>query len=596
MQNLDLSPEELQLTDAINAEIDRMYAEIDGSDITDELLQPNDDEIVELANEITETVKDKTLEAFQEIEPDPDEPSNQALITAGLVAGFFVRKILSEAANRIRSAWQARQLFEDDREESLEQALSRSKQLTESMVVSEIGVTSFDYESAIAQGNGYSYYRYITSGDDVVRDKHSSRDGKIFKYGAARVADDIPKNTPNCRCESAVLTDEEAIADGNFYYPEDAPLTAKVQKLDLKFRTTSFGAIGDIGDWWTATDFEGFKHQSEEEVARTGKLHIDMSSIGGLYDDGAAMYSYVNQLKERGIEVIFNVVGYCASAATFPMVAATKATADISDRIMIHQATGGYIGNSPEGFDAAKKQTENANIQMAEMYRRKNGRPIDEILALMREDRYMSAQEALDFGLIDEIRGQTPESTSPPSEGFFYGDDYMSDEKNKGSASSDHLQEIGALKAKVAETEAIANEAKASLEAAEAANDVLKAKAESTKTEEEIQADIDAGVAAGIEQYKTEQSELAATQEKVEALGVEAKGDTVDELRKSALLASGVTKAEGYNSLQLQAAFDTLDSAATTTGADIGRAIKAKGEKPKATDMNARLAALGGDK
>ena len=578
----NIEPQVSTLSDAMKAAINELYPQVvqQAESSPDESLDLNEDllqSVVNVALEQNAEVRQAVFTATQELEPSATE--NAALSVEpelALILTFFIKKTLQEAISRIHAAIVFRQVMDDDRPEVIDKALQRSLSLAEDVALNELGSYSATYDELDATENGYQYYQYQTSEDEVVRQSHKSRNGKYFRYGSARVVDDIPSQAYRCRCVAISRTLEEALT-GDFFYPEDKPIQSMNkppsikdgQKLELKYRLSALGMSGDIGDWMQGSDFDTFRYFVADEVARTGELSIDMTTHGGVYQEGAAMYSYLNQLRTEGKKITFNVVGYCGSAGTLPMCAADHVTADISDSILIHNATGGYIG-AAEGFDAARDETIDANTTMMEIYRRKTGRTEKEIRELMAENRYITATRALEFGLIDEIRGQTPNNPSPFNEGFFNGDESVMADGNKAGSDSndDYLVQIGALKEQLK----AANESNEEL-AAE--NSVLAQKIESMPDEAAIAAMVDEKVKA----HKAEAEELTALQAQVTELGLTAKGSTAHELRINALLESG-NETDGMSEIASSAAFKMLAKYGAKT-ADIKAGGQILGKKPE---------------
>lgn len=71
---------------------------------------------------------------------------------------------------------------------------------------------------------------------------------------------------------------------------------------------------------------------------------------------------------------------------------------------MVHQPSGGYSGQASD-IAIHAKEILRLRKQLNEIYRSHMTKPhsLDEIEALMERDRFMSAEEALDFGIVDQI-------------------------------------------------------------------------------------------------------------------------------------------------------------------------------------------------
>ncbi|MCR4901554.1 MAG: ATP-dependent Clp endopeptidase proteolytic subunit ClpP [Butyrivibrio sp.] len=133
----------------------------------------------------------------------------------------------------------------------------------------------------------------------------------------------------------------------------------------------------------------------------TKDIHMYINSPGGEITSGMAIYDTMNYIK---CDVSTICIGMAASMGAFLLSGGTKGKrmALPNAEIMIHQPSGGSQGQATEIEIAAKhilKIRENMNTIMAA----NTGRTFEEVAAATERDNWMSAQEALDFGLIDSI-------------------------------------------------------------------------------------------------------------------------------------------------------------------------------------------------
>ena len=98
------------------------------------------------------------------------------------------------------------------------------------------------------------------------------------------------------------------------------------------------------------------------------------------------------------------VIGQACSAGSLLAMSGTKGKryALRNSRIMIHQPSGGYSGQATDILIHAEEITK-IKARLNEMYAEHTGKPIEEINNAMERDKFMSPQEALDFGLLDKI-------------------------------------------------------------------------------------------------------------------------------------------------------------------------------------------------
>ncbi|MBR4169455.1 MAG: ATP-dependent Clp endopeptidase proteolytic subunit ClpP [Lachnospiraceae bacterium] len=130
-------------------------------------------------------------------------------------------------------------------------------------------------------------------------------------------------------------------------------------------------------------------------------IHFYINSPGGAVGDGFAIYDTMHYVK---CDVATYCMGMAASMGAFLLAGGTKGKrfALPNAEIMIHQPLGGAKGQATEIEIAAKnilRTKERLNKLLAE----NTGKPYDEVVAATDRDNWMTAEEALDFGLIDKI-------------------------------------------------------------------------------------------------------------------------------------------------------------------------------------------------
>ena len=73
-----------------------------------------------------------------------------------------------------------------------------------------------------------------------------------------------------------------------------------------------------------------------------------------------------------------------------------------NSRIMVHQPSGGFQGTASDILIHAQ-ETEKLKRRLNEIYVKHTGRTLDEVEQALERDRFMSPEEAKEWGLIDEI-------------------------------------------------------------------------------------------------------------------------------------------------------------------------------------------------
>ncbi len=167
---------------------------------------------------------------------------------------------------------------------------------------------------------------------------------------------------------------------------------------------------GEIG----LQNFEKGKIHSNEfieeimSIPRERKIQIRMNSIGGSFLDGLAIGKAI---RERG-NVECHVDGCCASAATIPAFCCSRVTASDGAFFLLHESRGSVENKTADNLRNLANQLDDKNRIMAEVYATKTGRPIESFFEIMREEKILTAQEALQLGLVDEIIPVTAQSTN----------------------------------------------------------------------------------------------------------------------------------------------------------------------------------------
>ena len=134
-------------------------------------------------------------------------------------------------------------------------------------------------------------------------------------------------------------------------------------------------------------------------------IHMYINSPGGVVTGGMAIYDTMNYLS---CDVATYCIGMAASMGTVLLAAGAKGKryALPNSRIMIHQPSGGATGQASDISIAAKeiiRWREKLNEVLAE----RTGKSQDEIKNDSDRDFYMSAEEAKEYGLVDEVMAPT---------------------------------------------------------------------------------------------------------------------------------------------------------------------------------------------
>jgi ATP-dependent Clp protease, protease subunit len=136
-----------------------------------------------------------------------------------------------------------------------------------------------------------------------------------------------------------------------------------------------------------------------EDPDRDVSLYIN--SPGGVAYAGMAIYDTM-QLVRPDVRTI--CVGMAMSAAAMILCggAAGKRAALPNSKVMIHQGSAGFRG-TPADIQIHAQEVLATTRQMAEIIARHSGRSLDEVMRDIDRDRFMTPDEAIGYGLVDEI-------------------------------------------------------------------------------------------------------------------------------------------------------------------------------------------------
>jgi ATP-dependent Clp protease protease subunit len=142
-----------------------------------------------------------------------------------------------------------------------------------------------------------------------------------------------------------------------------------------------------------------------EDPERDISLYIN--SPGGIITSGLAVYDTMQYVRAPVSTIC---IGMAASMAAVLLAAGApgKRFALPHSRIMIHQGSGGFRGNTPDVFIQVKEMETLVNTNH-QILSRHTGQPIERIVADTSRDYFMSPTEAKDYGIIDAVYSATSE-------------------------------------------------------------------------------------------------------------------------------------------------------------------------------------------
>jgi ATP-dependent Clp protease protease subunit len=130
-------------------------------------------------------------------------------------------------------------------------------------------------------------------------------------------------------------------------------------------------------------------------------VYVYLNSPGGIVSAGMAIYDTI-QFMKAPVNTI--CMGMAASMAAFLLAAGRKGkrSALPHARVMIHQPSGGAQGTAAD-IEIQAKEILYLRRKMNELFAHHTGQPVDKIEADVDRDRFMSAEEAMEYGIIDKV-------------------------------------------------------------------------------------------------------------------------------------------------------------------------------------------------
>ena len=130
-------------------------------------------------------------------------------------------------------------------------------------------------------------------------------------------------------------------------------------------------------------------------------IQFYINSPGGVITSGLAIYDTMQYIK---CDVATICIGMAASMGAFLLSAGAKGKrmALPNAEIMIHQPSGGAQGQATD-IQIQARRIQSMKQKLNEILAANTGKPLEQIAADTERDNFMTAQEALEYGLIDKV-------------------------------------------------------------------------------------------------------------------------------------------------------------------------------------------------
>ncbi|MDK1103828.1 MAG: Clp protease ClpP [Actinomycetota bacterium] len=156
---------------------------------------------------------------------------------------------------------------------------------------------------------------------------------------------------------------------------------------------------GDIGKDWFGEGIAAEDLVKELATLDVATLDVRINSVGGQVFEGLAIF---NALDRHPAKVTTHIDGMAASIASIVALAGETVWIAENAFMMIHNAHGFQIGDA----NAMRKMAdilEKLDGSLAETYVAKTGKSSKVIRAMMDEETWFNAEEALEAGMVDEV-------------------------------------------------------------------------------------------------------------------------------------------------------------------------------------------------
>jgi len=131
------------------------------------------------------------------------------------------------------------------------------------------------------------------------------------------------------------------------------------------------------------------------------EIYFYINSPGGLVTSGLGIYDTMQYIKSP---VSTLCIGQASSMGSFLLAAGEKGKRFSlpNSRIMVHQPSAGFQGQATD-IQIHAKEILSLKERLNKIYSKHTGKSVKEIATALERDKFMTAEEAKDFGLIDKV-------------------------------------------------------------------------------------------------------------------------------------------------------------------------------------------------
>jgi ATP-dependent protease ClpP protease subunit len=170
----------------------------------------------------------------------------------------------------------------------------------------------------------------------------------------------------------------------------------KIQNNTDTFKIELLGTIGE--DFWS----EGWtldRFKNELAAVETPNVDIEIQSLGGDVMEAFAIYDAIRSMSQK---VTTRIIGSTASAGTVIAMAGDDRVISPNSRFLVHNAWTMTVGDAEE-HEKTSDQLESIDNQLAGIYQKVTGKHKKTMRGLMKENRWITAEEAKQWGFVNKI-------------------------------------------------------------------------------------------------------------------------------------------------------------------------------------------------
>ncbi len=147
----------------------------------------------------------------------------------------------------------------------------------------------------------------------------------------------------------------------------------------------------------------------------TKDISIYINSPGGIVTSGLAIYDTMRYVRP---DIATVCIGQAASMGSFLLAAGAKGKRYTlpNSRIMVHQPSGGFQGQATD-IEIHAREILALRERLNAIYSQHTGQTIETVAQALERDRFMTAEEAKTFGLVDEVVTSRPDPAATGTQG-----------------------------------------------------------------------------------------------------------------------------------------------------------------------------------